>query len=185
MGQEKTEKIIAAARQVFIRYGYRRVTMADLAEAAQMSRPALYLVFPSKEQIFIEVINDLTTTNLQTIRDGLTRLKTLDEKLAFAFEIWHVKPFELIQSSPDASDLYVSIKEVAPDVIMRGSSEFENLLTEILDTSLPKKRSLKMTTQQIARILRTSAKGFTNEAQTANDLRQLITDMRKIVLGSL
>jgi AcrR family transcriptional regulator len=56
MAHEKTEHVIAAARKVFLRYGYRRVTMGDLAEAAQMSRPALYLVFPSKEQIFTVLI---------------------------------------------------------------------------------------------------------------------------------
>jgi Bacterial regulatory proteins, tetR family len=59
MAREKTEHLIATARKVFLRYGYRRVTMGDLAESAQMSRPALYLVFPSNEQIFTEVVSRL------------------------------------------------------------------------------------------------------------------------------
>ena len=37
--QEKQERIIRAAKGVFLKYGYTRVTMSDLAQAAGMSRP--------------------------------------------------------------------------------------------------------------------------------------------------
>jgi len=45
----KREKVLEAALGVFLRYGYKRVTMNDIAEAARISRPALYLVFDSKD----------------------------------------------------------------------------------------------------------------------------------------
>ena len=57
MSEHKREAVLAAARQVFMRYGYRRVTMGDIADAAKMSRPALYLVIPSKEEIFTAVVS--------------------------------------------------------------------------------------------------------------------------------
>ena len=52
MGQEKDDQIIEAATSVFLRYGFRRTTMGDIAEAAGVSRPALYLRFCNKEHIF-------------------------------------------------------------------------------------------------------------------------------------
>ena len=52
MASDKKSRILAAARDVFIRYGYKRVTMGDIAKAAGMSRPALYLVFQCKPEIF-------------------------------------------------------------------------------------------------------------------------------------
>jgi AcrR family transcriptional regulator len=52
MDLAKRDKILAAALDVFVRYGYKRVTMNDIAAAAGISRPALYLVFESKEDIF-------------------------------------------------------------------------------------------------------------------------------------
>ena len=64
MAKMSREKIIDAATQVFLRYGYRRVTMGDLAQAAHMSRPALYVVFPSKEEIFTAVMARLLTAML-------------------------------------------------------------------------------------------------------------------------
>lgn len=185
MTHEKTEQVIAAAWKVFIRYGYRRVTMADLAQAAQMSRPALYLVFSSKEQIFIEVVSRLTSSHLEEIREGILRLKTVDEKLEFAFEVWVVRPFELIQSSPDAADLYESVKEFAAEAISRSAADFDALLVEILEPWVRKKKASKLSPQQIARLLRTSAKGFHVAAKDSADLRELIRDLRQIVLSGL
>lgn len=182
---KKTDQIIEAANKVFMRYGFRRVTMADLAEAAQMSRPALYLEFASKEQIFIAVVDRLSRRNLTEIRERIPKLKTLEEKLELVFEVWFVRPYELIQASPDAADLFDSVKEFASDIICKSAVEFDDLLTEILEPAVKAKKSLKLTARQIARVMRASAKGFKFEAKSAEELRGLIRDMRKVVLACL
>ncbi|HEY8129307.1 MAG TPA: helix-turn-helix domain-containing protein, partial [Hyphomicrobium sp.] len=76
---------LAAARQVFLRYGYRRVTMGDIADAAKMSRPALYLVIPSKEEIFTAVLAQTFSEMLEEIRGGIGSFQTARDKLTFAF----------------------------------------------------------------------------------------------------
>jgi AcrR family transcriptional regulator len=182
MAHEKTEHVIAAARKVFLRYGYRRVTMGDLAEAAQMSRPALYLVFPSKEQIFTEVVSRSIAENLDELRKGIPRFKTVEEKLAFAFEVWSVRGFELMQTSPDAADLLESSYEFAAEVTARAAADFEGLLAEVLEPLLRKQTTLKLSPLHIARILRTSAHGFKSAAKNSADLRQLISGMCAILL---
>jgi AcrR family transcriptional regulator len=45
MSDDKRTRILAAARSVFLRYGFKRVNMNDIADAAGVSRPALYLLF--------------------------------------------------------------------------------------------------------------------------------------------
>jgi AcrR family transcriptional regulator len=70
--------------------------MGELAEAAQMSRSALYLVFPSKGQFFTEVASRSLAENFDEIRKGILRFKTVEEKLAFAFEVWSVRGFERV-----------------------------------------------------------------------------------------
>ncbi len=49
--------VFDVAADVFARYGFRRTTMNDLAEAAGISRPALYLMFENKEHLFIELVS--------------------------------------------------------------------------------------------------------------------------------
>ena len=48
----KTQRILDAALAVFCRYGYRKTSMLDIAQAADMSRAALYLHFKNKEDVF-------------------------------------------------------------------------------------------------------------------------------------
>ncbi len=48
----KREAVYEAAATVFAQYGFRRTTMNDIAQAAGISRPALYLMFANKENLF-------------------------------------------------------------------------------------------------------------------------------------
>lgn len=45
------DPLLAAAFDAFARHGFRRTTMADVASAAGMSRPALYLRVSNKEEL--------------------------------------------------------------------------------------------------------------------------------------
>ena len=72
----KRNKVLAAALDVFLRYGYKRVTMNDIAEAASISRPALYLVFESKEEIFKSVYEHWVKETLIDIESKIGHLKT-------------------------------------------------------------------------------------------------------------
>src|SRR5579862_5907010 len=119
------DKVIQAAQEVFLRYGFKRVTMADIAEAAHMSRPALYLVFPSKEEILTAVVSRVFAAMLDEIRQGINRDVTVEEKLGFAFDIWCVRPFEIYQRSPDAKDLYESSFQFATEVTTQAFSRFD------------------------------------------------------------
>jgi AcrR family transcriptional regulator len=48
----KRARVLEAAMKVVLVYGYHRTTMDDIARAAQMSRPALYLLFRNKAEIY-------------------------------------------------------------------------------------------------------------------------------------
>lgn len=49
---DKQDAILGAAFHTFAAYGFRRTTMDDIAQAAGMSRTALYLHFKNKDDIF-------------------------------------------------------------------------------------------------------------------------------------
>jgi AcrR family transcriptional regulator len=183
--EEKEEKVIATARQVFLRYGYKRVTMADLAEAARISRPALYLVFPSKEEVFVAVMTRLFAETLNEIRQGMRRFSTAAEKLTFAFDVWCVRPFELIQVSPDAKDLFESSCQFATNVTAEAAAGFEGILAEVLEPLVQMQAGVNLSSVQIAHILASAAPGFKESSANAAQLRQLIAGLVAIVLASL
>ena len=50
--QAKRDAVYDVASVVFAQYGFRRTTMNDIAKSAGISRPALYLMFDNKEDLF-------------------------------------------------------------------------------------------------------------------------------------
>src|SRR5882762_6933784 len=102
----RRDQVVQAAIGVFLRYGYARTTMADIAQAAGLSRPTLYLTFPDKEGVFRAVIETMVAAKLATIRAGLTAQSSLEAKLRFACEAWGAEGFELVLTNPDAKDMF-------------------------------------------------------------------------------
>ncbi len=54
----RRDQIIAAAAECFARSGYHVTTMADIAEAAGVSKGTPYLYFPGKEALFIALYQE-------------------------------------------------------------------------------------------------------------------------------
>ena len=181
----KNDKVVQAAQEVFLRYGFKRVTMADIAEAADMSRPALYLVFPSKEEIFTAVVSRVFAAMLDEIRQGLNRDLTVGEKLRFAFDIWCVRPFEIYQRSPDAKDLYESSFQFATEVTTQAFSRFDALVTDIIEPLMARQAKVKLSSGQIAHLLSCAVLGFKSATTSTVQLRDLIAGLINVVLASL
>lgn len=57
--EEKRRRIVEAARQVFTTLGYDRASMNDIASAARVSKPTLYVYFEHKEALFAALVDEL------------------------------------------------------------------------------------------------------------------------------
>lgn len=53
--EEKGNRIVDAAEQIFLKKGLEGTTMDEIAEAAELSKGSLYLYFKSKEELFLAV----------------------------------------------------------------------------------------------------------------------------------
>ncbi|MCT9623963.1 TetR/AcrR family transcriptional regulator [Pseudarthrobacter equi] len=65
--QEKREPVLQAAQAVFVTNGYHGSSMEDIARTARISKPVLYQYFPSKRELYIELLD----LNLRTLTDVL------------------------------------------------------------------------------------------------------------------
>jgi AcrR family transcriptional regulator len=55
---ERKEQIVKAARRLFRRNGYARTTMPAIASAAELAPGTLYLYFPSKQALYLELLHE-------------------------------------------------------------------------------------------------------------------------------
>jgi AcrR family transcriptional regulator len=56
-GRERREAILAAAEDVFARQGYRGGSLQTIAERVGLSQPGLLHHFPTKESLFVEILD--------------------------------------------------------------------------------------------------------------------------------
>lgn len=171
---DRLRATLQAALGVFIRYGYRRTTMNDVAAAAGISRPALYLKFKGKEALFAAIVEMFVDDALERIRDGLPRRKTLGDKLSFVFEVWTVEPFELTARSPDAKDL-VGVPLAG---LERGNAQLAVILRDLLRDSLGAR-----TAKRTAKVMVAASKGFKEAAADTAELRRLFKGLIAMVLA--
>lgn len=65
--EEKKERILMAALTVFAENGLAAAKMSDIAKAARVSYGLVYKYFPSKEQIFIDLVNNGITFSTEFV----------------------------------------------------------------------------------------------------------------------
>jgi TetR/AcrR family transcriptional regulator of autoinduction and epiphytic fitness len=175
MREIKRGKILTAARSVFLRYGYKRVSMNEIAEAAGVSRPALYVLFKNKEEIFVGVFMQWVYETLSAVEKEMAKVEAPEQKLTRAFELWTVHPFEMMLASAEAKELIDGSFEFAQDALRQGYQMFETAITPAV-ASLAERRPLKgqLSPEEIAHLLASSTRGFKQTAVKAVELRQLI-----------
>jgi Transcriptional regulator len=78
---QKRQKILEAAKSVFVRKGYRAVTMKDVIDESGLSRGGVYLYFSSPEEIFLSLIDASDEDYSSLIEQLITNSKTAWEAL--------------------------------------------------------------------------------------------------------
>ena len=67
--EELRESILDAANRLLARYGYRKMTMDDVATEAGIGKGTIYLCFPSKEEVALSTIDRLVERWLERMRE--------------------------------------------------------------------------------------------------------------------
>src|SRR4030088_3155816 len=65
-GSAQREAILVAATAAFLRYGFKKTSMDDVARAAGVSRQGLYLYFDTKDLLFREALQHLVSHLIST-----------------------------------------------------------------------------------------------------------------------
>jgi len=97
--------LLQAAEHVFMRFGYNRTTMGLLAEAAGISRPAVYLLFPGKEEIFSALILALNKRQIDQLGARVAQLESLHEQLLTSCVAWNESVYDIHAAHPESRDM--------------------------------------------------------------------------------
>jgi AcrR family transcriptional regulator len=80
--QAKKQDILKAAREVFAQKGLHAATLDEIAEKAEFAKGTLYGYFPSKEDLFISMLEEEMIRFRENIRDVLAQDMPSDQVIA-------------------------------------------------------------------------------------------------------
>jgi len=81
---EKRMRILAAARELFLRQGLRATTMEAIARSAGMAKPTLYAEYSDKDAVFLAILERLVADKLASFEAALNRPGPLLERIGTA-----------------------------------------------------------------------------------------------------
>ena len=118
--------------KVFLAYGFNRATMDDIARACAVSRPALYLVFKNKTDIYRElalgVLDEVMGRVRETLAGDGTLLERLDHMVLYAF----FDTLREVDESPHGSELLDIKNALAGDLFAQWREELGGILERVV-----------------------------------------------------
>jgi AcrR family transcriptional regulator len=119
----KRARILESAMKVFLAYGFARTTMDDIARAADMSRPALYLQFKNKTDIYRAIALMLLSRSLEQAKTALAGEEPFAERTMRAIDEALISMTRTVHASPHGAEL-LDMKSSLADLIGCWRSRF-------------------------------------------------------------
>ncbi|VAW04554.1 Transcriptional regulator, AcrR family [hydrothermal vent metagenome] len=186
---KKQSRVTEAAFGCFSAYGFKRTSMADIAKAAGMSRPALYLLFDGKRDIGRAIVTEMKKASLQNAAMALAGTAPFSERLRDAIHFRETTFLEKIEGSRHGQELFETGMELASDILFDSEQEFSKVLQKALRKAIKQKEiTLKpgmLSVPRLAEVMVKGAHGQKAGAGTAKILRRRIDDFLGLVLAGL
>ncbi len=65
------QRILKEAKQMYLKGGYAGISLQELADRLEISKPALFHHFKSKQELFYGVLLDISEANMQTVKQAV------------------------------------------------------------------------------------------------------------------
>ena len=156
-------QILAVAQELFARDGFHHVSMDDIANSAEVSKPVLYRHFPSKLDLYLDVVDhrgealvSAIDTTLEMVVDGETDGRSVVRALVRAY-------VEFVETAGDSSSLLFE-SDVTRDSAVRHRVEQASAAAESICRGL---RELAGLPAAQAELLATALVGLARVAATS------------------
>jgi TetR/AcrR family transcriptional regulator of autoinduction and epiphytic fitness len=157
----RQERVLAAALEVFGRYGFRKASMDEIARAAGISRQGLYLHFANKDALFRAAVRQELDTALGEVSHCLNEEGVgLERRVVAALDAWLGR----YVGSTLASDIGSLLQDPAMqlgDIVDPATAEFDARLAAAIAAAMSEndRRRLGVTPEEIAGALHTVTQG--------------------------
>jgi len=129
-------EILEAAKSCFLRYGYGKTSLDDIAKEAGLSRPLLYRKFANKEAIFSAVYDAVFLAQFDKAVPIAEGRGSKRDRLLRMVEVVCVEPYSLILQAPMADEFWSACEAVIPEILVDHRKKWRALLAHVLPKHL-------------------------------------------------
>jgi len=179
--QKLEEKILEEAQKIFSRFGFKKTTMDDIAQALFKAKSSLYHYFGSKEEIYKAVVEKEATAVRKEIGQALAAQDSPVKKLE-AYVVTRMRALHRLANFYHAFrseylDAYGFIQKIRQDYDRYEVQTIKAILTEGVERGFFSVEDLELTAVAII----TAIKGFEYPWAVASDLRKIERDIRTLL----
>lgn len=157
-GFNEREKQVIRARLVkqggrlFASHGLKKTSVEELARAAGISKGAFYIFYPSKESLFMDVVEEVERDYRNQIlasvdRPGRTPRRRLRAILEHAFTLWRQYPALRVLTG---SDVEVMFRSVPPEQVDQHFASDQKFIADLVSRCREAGMPLQASTDKIA-----------------------------------
>ena len=183
-GSAKPNAIVLAGLQLFTQYGYRKTSIDDIANAAQVAKRTVYLHFENKAAVFLAILEYLGDQVRQRCAAAESAGGTAVDRLTGLLDAYFGMAFEIFSKSEHMPELEETFSKLARARIGDLNTEYENRLASFL-RSLEKTGAIGgppqgLTVEQIVHILVRTAEGAKHDPEVQGDRKALERRLREL-----
>ncbi|MDZ5470497.1 TetR/AcrR family transcriptional regulator [Bacillus sp. 31A1R] len=93
--RQKKKEILNSALACFAKKGFQAATIDDIVAHSSISKGAIYNYFKSKEEIYLELMNEQTNETNELLTEKINSFQTATERLLYLFDLYiSIDPFD-------------------------------------------------------------------------------------------
>jgi len=182
----KPNAIMLAALELFTRYGYRKTSIDDIAQAAQVAKRTVYLHFENKAAVFLAILEYLGGQVRQRCVAAEHMDGTAVDRLTGLLDAYFGMGFELFSKSEHMPELEETFSKLARARIGDLNTEYEEWLARFL-RSLERSGEIGrppqgLTVEQIVQILMRAAEGAKHDPKVQGDRKAFERHLRELAM---
>lgn len=186
-GPEDAKKLRAleGAMKAFFAYGYQRTSMDDIAKAAGMSRPALYLLFRNKPDIFQEGAERVFERSAMRLEEVLNGPGSFSERLFRSVDEGMIAMMARMNASPHGAELVDMKNELAGSLMQKWHEAsvglFRNAIEEEAKTSGIDLAARGLTAHVLAELLVDGLEGVKHRVADVETQRTALRQLIRVI----
>ncbi|SNS50718.1 transcriptional regulator, TetR family [Anaerovirgula multivorans] len=166
----KYKRLMEKAEELFVKLGYKAVSMDEIAEAAGISKMTIYKHFPSKEKLFLEVVLSLMDRVSAMFEEEMKEIPGTLEKINFMMN-YNLKDSKNYSFAfyKDAMEIPYVTEKLLEEKYRRGREIFEWIIKEGVEKGEIRKVNTSIMTDMLMMMTEGFAEKYFDKIKTQED----------------